>query len=64
MAERRMASAGSIPVLIGDYGGEGFSTAFDDPERVAELPDGYTGWIWTDRIDLIAPAVRERFGRD
>jgi glycerophosphoryl diester phosphodiesterase len=55
---QRMHDAGSRVVLLGDYGGEGFSSGWDDPERVAELPAGYAGGIWTNRIDRIGPAVR------
>ena len=56
---QRMDQVGTSVVLIGDYGGEGFSQGFDDPERLKELPANYSGGIWTDRIDLIGPAVRE-----
>lgn len=52
----RMDRVGTRVVLIGDYGGEGFSRGFDDPDRLAELPRDYSGGIWTDRIDLIGPA--------
>lgn len=55
---QRMDRAGTRIVLIGDYGGEGFSQGFDDPARLVELPADYSGGIWTDRIDLIGPAVR------
>lgn len=55
---QRMDRVGSRVVLIGDYGGEKFSTGFDDPGRLESLPEDYSGGIWTDRIDLIGPAVR------
>ncbi len=57
---QRMERVGTRVVLIGDYAGEGFSKGFDDPERLTELPADYSGGIWTDRIDLIGPAVRAR----
>jgi glycerophosphoryl diester phosphodiesterase len=47
-------------VLLGDYGGEGFSSGFDNPQRARELPEDYSGGIWTDRIDLLGPALRSR----
>jgi len=60
---RRMDRVGTRVVLIGDYGGEGHSRGIDDPERLAELPADYSGGIWTDRIDLLAPAMgRARAG--
>lgn len=55
---QRMAKANSMVVLLGDYGNEGFSTPFDDLEQLKEIDPAYTGGIWTDRIDLMAPAVR------
>lgn len=55
---QRMDSVGTRVFLIGDYRGEGFSQGFDDPERLDELPSDYAGGIWTDRIDLIGPAVK------
>lgn len=54
---QRMEAAGSRVFLIGDYHGEGFSQGFDDPARLTTLPATYSGGIWTDRIDLIGPAV-------
>lgn len=55
---QRMDQVGTRVFLIGDYDGEGFSQGFDDPQRLKELPSNYAGGIWTDRIDLIGPAVR------
>jgi glycerophosphoryl diester phosphodiesterase len=51
----RMDSVQTPVVLLGDYGGEGFSTPIDDPELLKALPPDYDGGIWTDRIDLLAP---------
>lgn len=56
---QRMASVESQVMLVGDYWGEGFSQGFDDPARLNHLPTDYSGGIWTDRIDLIGPAVEE-----
>jgi glycerophosphoryl diester phosphodiesterase len=53
-----MEAVGSRVVVIGDYQGEGFSQGIDDPARLSALPAGYSGGIWTDRIDLIAPALK------
>ncbi len=58
---QRMDQIGTRIVLIGDYGGESFSKGFDDPSRVEALPKDYSGGIWTNRIDLIGPAVRNRY---
>ena len=32
-----------------------FSSGFDSPSDLKRLPPGYTGGIWTNRIDQIAP---------
>ena len=57
---QRMDEAGTLVLLIGDYRGEGFSQGFDDPDRLTELSSDYSGGIWTDRIDLIGPAIEKR----
>ncbi|HMB91869.1 MAG TPA: glycerophosphodiester phosphodiesterase family protein [Rhodothermales bacterium] len=54
---QRMEAVGSRVFMIGDYQGEGFSQGFDDPKRLAKLPTDFSGGVWTDRIDLIGPAV-------
>ena len=54
---QRMDVAGSRVFLLGDYHGEGFSQAIDDPDRLKALPADYSGGIWTDRIDLLGPAL-------
>ena len=53
---QRMDRVGTRVVMIGDYDG-GPSQGFDDPDRLTELPRGYTGGVWTNRIDLIGPAI-------
>lgn len=53
----RMQSIGTDVYVVGPYAGRGFSTGIDTPEDLARLPAGYSGGIWTNRIDLIAPLV-------
>jgi len=55
---QRMHRVDSRVFLVGDWGGEKHSTGLDDPAMLDELPPGYSGGIWTDRIDLIAPALQ------
>ncbi len=51
----RMRSVDTRVVLVR---GEGdWSAGFDTAEDLAELPDGYTGGIWTNRVDVIKPLV-------
>ena len=55
---QRMATVETSIFLIADYQGEGFSQGLDDLEQIRSLPEGYSGGIWTDRIDLVGPAVK------
>jgi glycerophosphoryl diester phosphodiesterase len=55
---QRMDSAASRVVVIGDYRGENYSMGVDDPVQLSGIADGYSGGIWTNRIDLIGPAVK------
>ena len=56
----RMEGAGSRVFVQGDYHG-GWSTGIDTKEDLARLPAGYSGGILTDRIEVIAPALRASF---
>lgn len=56
--EARMDKAGSSVAIIGDYTGVSYTTGFDDPERISDLGSDYSGAIWTDRIDVMGPAVK------
>jgi glycerophosphoryl diester phosphodiesterase len=56
----RMGHNRSAVFVIGRHEGEDFSKGIDRTEDLALLPQGYTGGIWTNRIDRIAPAVSKR----
>ncbi|MEU4692421.1 glycerophosphodiester phosphodiesterase family protein [Actinoplanes sp. NPDC023714] len=47
----RMADAGTRVILTAD-GGD-FSAGFDTPADLNRIPDGWSGGIWTNRIDLL-----------
>lgn len=51
----RMEKADTRVVIVGGDGSD-FSSGFDTLEDLKRLPDGYSGVIWTNRIDRIAPA--------
>jgi glycerophosphoryl diester phosphodiesterase len=55
----RMDAAGTEVLAAGAWDG-GFSRGIDDAEALAALPRGYTGGIWTNRIERIAPLVSAR----
>ncbi|WP_031309314.1 glycerophosphodiester phosphodiesterase family protein [Brevibacillus laterosporus] len=46
-------------VIIVGGDGEGFSSGFDSPEDIKRLPNNYSGGIWTNRIDKIAPLYKQ-----
>ncbi|HRN83536.1 MAG TPA: glycerophosphodiester phosphodiesterase family protein [Hyphomicrobium sp.] len=54
----RMQSVGTDVYVVGPYDGRDFSTGIDTPEDLARLPASYSGGIWTNRIDVIAPLLR------
>jgi glycerophosphoryl diester phosphodiesterase len=53
----RMREAGTEVYVIGPYAGGGFTTGVDTAVDVAQLPEGYDGGIWTNRVQAIAPLV-------
>ncbi|NJO22975.1 MAG: glycerophosphodiester phosphodiesterase, partial [Sphingomonadales bacterium] len=56
----RMGGVSSDVFVIGPWQGGEFSTGIDDVGQLAALPVRYSGGIWTNRIDRIAPALKSR----
>ncbi|MNJ35716.1 putative glycerophosphoryl diester phosphodiesterase 1 [compost metagenome] len=52
----RMESVNTRVIVVA--GGGEWSEGFDTADDLTRLPKGYTGGIWTNRIDRIAPAVK------
>ena len=40
-------------------GSGGFSEGFDDAEAVGRLPENFSGVVWTNRIDKVAPLLKD-----
>ena len=57
---KRMAAADTMVFLQEDYRGSGFTTGLNEVADLERVPVNYEGGIWTDRIDLIGPAIRQR----
>ena len=58
LACRAVGEPGDEVFLLAPFKrGQGFSEGIDDPAFLERLPPGYSGGIWTDAIDLIAPAL-------
>lgn len=56
----RMREAGAEVYLLGLYAGGDFTTGVDTALDVGRIPDGYSGGIWTNRIQAIAPLLAAR----
>ncbi|MET3580671.1 glycerophosphoryl diester phosphodiesterase [Mesorhizobium robiniae] len=57
----RMDGVDTRIYLLGPYAGGGFSQGLDDPQLIDQLPDGYSGGISTDTLDLVMPVIKQRF---
>jgi glycerophosphoryl diester phosphodiesterase len=44
--------------VIGPLDGETGASGIDDLGLLNRLPDGYSGGIWTDKIEVIGPELR------
>jgi len=59
LLQQRMADAGSQIILLGPYGaGDPGTAGIDDLETLAQVPPSFTGYIWTNRIEIIGPSVK------
>jgi glycerophosphoryl diester phosphodiesterase len=53
-----MERAGSRVFAVAPCDGLEFSRGLDDAQDLAALPPGYSGGIWTDRIDRVGRLVK------
>jgi len=51
----RMAEADARIVIVAGDGG--FSEGFDTPADLERLPEGFTGMVWTNRVDVVGPLL-------
>lgn len=57
---RRMEEAGSTVIMLGPFApGDAGSTGIDRIEDIGEIPEGFAGYVWTNRIELIGPELRK-----
>ena len=54
---QRMDEVGTRVVLVKGVGG--YSQGFDTMSDLEEVPNGFSGYVWTNRIDRLADASRE-----
>ena len=54
----RRREAGSEVILLGPYeAGDPGTAGIDTLEQLAQVPGSFSGYLWTNRIDLIGPAA-------
>ena len=56
--QNRMENAGTTLLLLGPYDGGGFSSGIDDPQTFDRVPKNFRGFVWTNRVEKIAPLSR------
>ena len=57
----RLQDAGSQVILLGPYeAGDPGTSGIDTLEQLAAVPAGFTGYVWTNRIEVIGPALGTR----
>jgi glycerophosphoryl diester phosphodiesterase len=55
---KRLKAHGTDVILLGPYDGSGFSSGIESAEALADVPAGFDGYIWTNRIEVIGPMVK------
>jgi glycerophosphoryl diester phosphodiesterase len=56
---KRMERAGSEVILIGEVGaGDVGTSGVDTLEMAKKVPEGFGGYVWTNRIELVGPALK------
>ncbi|WP_196258171.1 glycerophosphodiester phosphodiesterase family protein [Pelagibacterium limicola] len=59
--QKRLAEVGSEIILLGPYeSGDPGTAGIDDLETLARVPAAFSGYIWTNRIERIGPAMSDR----
>ena len=56
---RRLRAAGSEVVLLGPFSrGDPGAAGIDTLEQLAQVPPGFSGYLWTNEIEIIGPAAK------
>jgi glycerophosphoryl diester phosphodiesterase len=57
---QRMRDAGTAVILVGPYtSGDPGTAGIDDARTLANVPAAYDGYIWTNRIEVVGPLLRQ-----
>lgn len=58
----RLHDVGSEVILLGPYSaGDPGTAGIDTEELLAQVPDTFSGYIWTNTVETIGPRIRDRF---
>jgi glycerophosphoryl diester phosphodiesterase len=58
LMQQRLREAGTNIVLVGPFrGGDPGTSGIDTLEQLAQVPAGFSGYLWTNKIEHIGPAV-------
>jgi glycerophosphoryl diester phosphodiesterase len=59
--QQRMQEVGTAVILLGPYeAGDAGTAGIDTLEQLSQVPDSFTGYVWTNRIEEIGPALKAR----
>lgn len=59
--QARMKAVGSDIILLGPYTkGDTGSSGIDAPELLADVPESFDGYLWSNRIEVIGPTAASR----
>jgi glycerophosphoryl diester phosphodiesterase len=59
--QQRLAAVGSEIILLGPYSaGDPGTAGIDDLETLDRVPASFDGYVWTNRIEIIGPALGSR----
>lgn len=59
---KRFHAVGSEIILVGRYDfGDPASGGIDTVEELSAVPDNFSGYLWTNKIEIIGPAARVRW---
>ncbi|WP_028033729.1 glycerophosphodiester phosphodiesterase family protein [Chelativorans sp. J32] len=59
--QARMKAAGSEIILLGPYtSGDTGTSGIDTAELLANVPEDFDGYVWTNRIEVIGPVVKQK----
>lgn len=56
----RLGAYGTSVVMLGPYDGSGYTSGIDTLAELDAVPTSFDGYVWTNRVDRIGPALAAR----